>query len=218
MSRAASPLPSARINWLRRVISRAARRVAAVQDQMCHSVGKRLGLAAAGAGGDQQCRRRCGMVADPIFDSAALFWIEAVQMSRAIERLQLGVPFPFTLGDSIGATASQCLWPGRGKRGLRHCPERTLDRFAAWPLSESPFRRCLPSAIGAAPRDRTSCGLPTSLMCRRWRASSISPSCSTPGAARSSAGRWRTTCALGAALLIVTTGYQGVRCATLVPP
>ena len=125
-------------------------RVAAVQDQMSHPVGKRLGLAGAGAGGDQQRRRRCRMVADAIFDSAALFWIEAVQMSRAIDRLQLGVPFPFTLGDSIGATRSQCPWPGRGKRGLRHCPERTLDRFATWPRSESPFLRRLPSAIGAA--------------------------------------------------------------------
>jgi hypothetical protein len=90
------------------------------------------------------------MVADAIFDSAALFWIEAVQMPRAIDCLQLGVPFPFTLGDSIDATRSQCPWPGRGKRGLRHCPERTLDRFAAWPCSESPFLRRLPSAIGAA--------------------------------------------------------------------
>ena len=43
--------------------------------------------------------------------------------------------------------------------------------------------------------DRTSCGSPTSLMCRQWRGFSISPSCSTPGAARSSAGRWQTTCA-----------------------
>jgi hypothetical protein len=40
-------------------------RVAAVQDQMSHPVGKRLGLAGAGAGGDQQSRaavrdgRRC---------------------------------------------------------------------------------------------------------------------------------------------------------------
>jgi transposase InsO family protein len=55
------------------------------------------------------------MVADAIFDSAALFWIEAVQMRRAMNRSQLGVPFPFTLGDSIDATRSQCPWPGRGK-------------------------------------------------------------------------------------------------------
>ena len=43
--------------------------------------------------------------------------------------------------------------------------------------------------------DRTSCGSPTSLMCRQWRGFSISPSCSTPGAARSSAGRGKRNCA-----------------------
>ena len=96
---------------------------------MSHPVGERLGFASTGAGGDQQCRRRCEMLADAIFDSAALFRIEAVQMPRAIDRLQLCVPFPFAVGDSIGATASQCPWPGRGKRGVGHCPERTLDRF-----------------------------------------------------------------------------------------
>src|SRR6202022_3880237 len=43
--------------------------------------------------------------------------------------------------------------------------------------------------------DRTSYGSPTSLMCRQWRGFFISPSCYTPGAARSSAGRWQNTCA-----------------------
>jgi hypothetical protein len=38
------------------------------------------------------------------------------------------------------------------------------------------------STATSAPPERTSCGLPTSLMCRRWQGSSISPSCSTPGA------------------------------------
>src|SRR5580700_6450586 len=51
------------------------------------------------------------------------------------------------------------------------------------------------STATSTPPDRTSCGSPTSLMCRQWRGFSISPSCSTPGAARSSAGRWQTTCA-----------------------
>jgi hypothetical protein len=69
------------------------------------------------------------MVADAIFDSPALFRVEVVQMPRAIDRLQLCVPFPFALGDSIGATASQCPWPGRGKRDVHRYPERTLDHF-----------------------------------------------------------------------------------------
>jgi hypothetical protein len=42
-------------------------------------VGERLGFASSGAGGDQQCRRRREMLADAIFDSAALFRIEAGQ-------------------------------------------------------------------------------------------------------------------------------------------
>jgi hypothetical protein len=42
------------------------------------------------------------------------------------------------------------------------------------------------STATSAPPGRTSCGVSTSLMCRRWRGSSISPPCSTPGAARSS--------------------------------
>jgi hypothetical protein len=96
---------------------------------MSHPVGERLGLAGARAGGDQQRRRRSGTVADAIFDSVALFRIEAVQMLRAIDRLQLCVPFPFALGDSIGATASQCSWPGRRKRGVRRYPDCTLDQF-----------------------------------------------------------------------------------------
>ena len=52
-------------------------RVAAVQNQMSHPVGERLGFASSGAGGDQQCRRRRKMLADAISDSAALFRIEA---------------------------------------------------------------------------------------------------------------------------------------------
>jgi len=69
-------------------------RIAAVQDQMSHPVGERRGLAGAGAGGDQQCRR-FGIAVDAVFDSAALFRVEAVQMPSAIDRLQLRVPFPF---------------------------------------------------------------------------------------------------------------------------
>jgi hypothetical protein len=61
---------------------------------MSHPVGERLGLAGAGAGGDQQCRR-FGIAVDAVFDSATLFRIEAVQMPPAIDRLQLRVPFPF---------------------------------------------------------------------------------------------------------------------------
>jgi hypothetical protein len=79
------------------------------------------------------------MVADAIFDSVALFRIEAVQMLRAIDRLQLCVPFLFALSDSIGATASQCPWPGRGKRGVCHCPEGTLDRFLDGRCANRPF-------------------------------------------------------------------------------
>ncbi len=63
MSRAVLPRASARISWLRRVISSAAApgegqqqqalRIAAVLDQMSHPVGERLGLAGTGSGGDQ---------------------------------------------------------------------------------------------------------------------------------------------------------------------
>jgi hypothetical protein len=74
---------------------------------MSHPVGERLGFASSGAGGDQQCRRRREMLADAIFDSAALFRIEAREMPRVIDRLQLYVPFPFAVGDSIGTTGSQ---------------------------------------------------------------------------------------------------------------
>jgi hypothetical protein len=60
-------------------------------------------------------------------------------MPRAIDRLQLCVPFLFALSDSIGATASQCPWPGRGKRGVCHCPEGTLDRFLDGRCANRPF-------------------------------------------------------------------------------
>jgi len=64
---------------------------------MRHPVGKRLGLAGAGAGGDQQCRRPVGIAVDAVFDRAALFRVEAVQMPPAIDRLQLRVPFLFSV-------------------------------------------------------------------------------------------------------------------------
>jgi hypothetical protein len=70
-------------------------RIAAVQDQMSDPVGEGLGLAGAGASGDQQCRRRFGIAIDAVFHSFALFRVEAAQMSSAIDRFQLGVPFPF---------------------------------------------------------------------------------------------------------------------------
>ena len=70
-------------------------RIAAVQDQMSDPVGECLGLAGAGASGDQQCRRRFGIAVDAVFDSFTLFRVEAAQMSPAIDRLQLDVPFPF---------------------------------------------------------------------------------------------------------------------------
>jgi hypothetical protein len=62
---------------------------------MRHPVGKRLGLAGASAGGDQQCRRRV-IAVDAVFYGAALFRVEAVQMSPAIDWLQLRVPFLFS--------------------------------------------------------------------------------------------------------------------------
>jgi hypothetical protein len=71
-------------------------RIPAVEDQMSDPVGEHLGLAGTGAGGDQQCRRRFGITADAVFDGAVLFRVEAVQMPRAIRRLQLRVPFPFS--------------------------------------------------------------------------------------------------------------------------
>ena len=89
-------------------------RIAAVQDQMSHPVGERLGLAGAGAGGDQQCRRRFGIAVDAVFDGAALFRVEAVQMPPAIDRLQLCVPFSFSRSrDSTDAAREQAL----GTRG-----------------------------------------------------------------------------------------------------
>ena len=63
---------------------------------MSHPMGEHLGLAGTGAGGDQQRRRRFGIAVDAVFDGAALFRVEAVQMPRAIGRLQLRVPFPFS--------------------------------------------------------------------------------------------------------------------------
>jgi len=71
-------------------------RIAAVQDQMGHPVGERLGLAGAGTGGDQQCRRWFCITVDAVFDSAALFGVKVVQMPAAIDRLQLHVPFLFS--------------------------------------------------------------------------------------------------------------------------
>ena len=56
---------------------------------MSHLVGERLGLAGAGTGGDQQCRRRFCITVDAVFDSAALFRVKAVRMPAAIDRLQL---------------------------------------------------------------------------------------------------------------------------------
>ena len=55
---------------------------------MSNPVGERRGLAGAGAGGDQQCRR-FGIAVDAVFDSAALFRVEVVQMPPAIDRLLL---------------------------------------------------------------------------------------------------------------------------------
>ena len=49
------------------------------------------------------------------------------------------------------------------------------------------------STATSAPPDRTSCGLPTSLTCRRCGLP-LSRRRADAGAARSSAGRWRTTC------------------------
>ena len=56
-------------------------------------------------------------------------------------------------------------------------------------------RRRISSSGDFRRRHRTSSGWPTSRTCRPGRASSTWPSCSTSGAARSWAGRWRRTCA-----------------------
>jgi hypothetical protein len=68
-------------------------RIASVQNQMSHPVGKHLRLAGAGASGDQQCRRRFAITTDAVFDGAPLFPVEAVEMSPPLGRLQLRVPF-----------------------------------------------------------------------------------------------------------------------------
>jgi hypothetical protein len=86
-------------------------RIAAIEDQMSHPVGEHLGLAGTGAGGDQQCRRRFDITADAVFDGAALFRVETVQMPRAIGRLQLRVPFSFA------RTAITSARLGRSPRG-----------------------------------------------------------------------------------------------------
>src|SRR5437667_11113554 len=89
-------------------------RIAAVQDQMSHPMGERLGLAGAGAGGDQQWRRRYDIAADAVFDSAAPFRVEAVQMPPAIDRLQLRVPFLFS---AMAIASAQQLRNARGPVG-----------------------------------------------------------------------------------------------------
>ena len=96
---------------------------------------------------------------------------------------------------------------GRGERHSRKRIARLMREAGWWAPAIGAAARLRPgetrtpgprptwsTATSARPH-RTSCGSPTSPLCRRRRAFSISPSCSTPGAAKSSAGRWRTTCA-----------------------
>jgi hypothetical protein len=59
--------------------------VGAIQDQMRDPMGESLGLTGARTGRDQQRRRRLCVVADAVFDSAALRRVQAAQMSVAID-------------------------------------------------------------------------------------------------------------------------------------
>jgi hypothetical protein len=93
---------------------------------MSHPVGEHLGLATTSAGGDQQRRRWFDIAADAVFDGAALFRVEAVQMPPAIRRLQLRVPFPFSIAcDSIGGDIVAMPMARSGSNGRHLAPERT---------------------------------------------------------------------------------------------
>lgn len=59
--------------------------VVTVQDQMRDPMSKRLGLAGARAGRDQQGRRRPCVAADAKFDGAVLRRVEVAQMPVAID-------------------------------------------------------------------------------------------------------------------------------------
>jgi hypothetical protein len=71
----------------------------------------------------------------------------------------------------------------RRDKDARPAPDPGLRRGRLW------------STVTSARPSRTSCGSPILPMCRQQQDFSIWPLCSTPGAARSSVGRWRTTCA-----------------------
>jgi hypothetical protein len=89
-------------------------------------VGERHGLAGAGAGGDQQCRRLFGIAVDAVFDCAALFRVVAVQMPLAIDRLQLRVPCLFSAtAIASGRRLRNARGPVEGKRVASVFAERT---------------------------------------------------------------------------------------------
>ena len=67
-------------------------RVGTVQDQMRHPMNKRLCLARARAGRDQQGRRRPSVAVGAVFDRAALRQIQVAQISVAIDVCQRRVP------------------------------------------------------------------------------------------------------------------------------
>jgi hypothetical protein len=73
-------------------------------------------------------RRRFVIAADAVFDSAALFRVEAVQMPPAIDRLQLRVPFLFsTTAITSAGQLRNARGPNRGKQAPRLCAEPRTD-------------------------------------------------------------------------------------------
>ena len=70
-------------------------RVGAIQDQMRDAMSERLGLAGTRAGRDQQRRRRPVVVADAVFDRAALGRVQVAQMPVVIDGCHRRVPRPF---------------------------------------------------------------------------------------------------------------------------